>query len=508
MERSRKPVEGDLGSYCVVENPVMWDPAKTALVICDMWDLHHCKGATSRVAEMAPRVNEVANKLRDRGVLIIHCPSSTLGYYKNHPGRKLAQAAPPVQTKIPLKGWCSLDREREGALPIDDSDGGCDTPSAEQTPYSAELKAQGRNPGAPWMRQIATIKIKDGDAITDNAEAFYLMKQRGITHVIVLGVHTNMCVLGRPFSIRQLVMQGQHVTLMRDLTDTMYNPAKAPFVSHFTGTDLVVEHIEKHWCSTITSDQVLGGKPLRFAADRRKRMVLLLAEEEYRTTATVPEFALAMLGRDFKIDAVLWDKHGSQTLVGLADLDDADIVLMSVWRRTLPREQLDKIRKYLAAGKPLVAIRTSSHGFSSRDGQAPPGSDQWPDFDRTVLGGHYRGHHGNHAQDEATTSYVWIPSGNESHPILKGIAPRERRTASWLYKMSPLAPTAKALMMGRVGNRLPQEPVAWTNVSPGGGRIFYTSLGHPEEFKDEVFRRLLRNATYWAVDLPMPSTAR
>jgi len=59
------------------------------------------------------------------------------------------------------------------------------------------------------------------------------------------------------------------VALVRDLTDTMYNPKRKPFVDHFAGTDLVVEHIEKHWCPTVTSDQVLGGAPFRFAQSPR-----------------------------------------------------------------------------------------------------------------------------------------------------------------------------------------------------------------------------------------------
>jgi len=91
------------------------------------------------------------------------------------------------------------------------------------------------------------------------------MKQRGIKNVFVLGVHTNMCVLGRPFSIRQMVYQGQNVVLVRDLTDTMYNPRSRPYVSHARGTELVVEHIEKYWCPTITSDQIIGGRLFRFS---------------------------------------------------------------------------------------------------------------------------------------------------------------------------------------------------------------------------------------------------
>lgn len=76
-----------------------------------------------------------------------------------------------------------------------------------------------------------------------------------------------MCVLNRPFAIKQMVRLGRNVALVRDLTDTMYDSARKPYVDHFTGTDLVCWYIEKYWCSTITSDQILGGNPFRFAED-------------------------------------------------------------------------------------------------------------------------------------------------------------------------------------------------------------------------------------------------
>ena len=262
--------------------------ATTAVVVCDMWDAHWCKGATRRVAEMAPRVNQVLHEARKRGMLIIHAPSNTLGYYKDTPQRKLAQAAPKVQAKVPLKNWCHLDKGRESSLPIDDRDGGCD----------CDPKCRSRR---AWTKQIESIDIKAGDAITDNAEAYYLMKQRGIENVIVLGVHTNMCVLGRPFSVRQMAYQGMNVLLMRDLTDTMYNSRRSPFVSHFTGTDLVVEHIEKFWCPTITSADLLGGESFRFKNDKRKHIVFVIAEMEYKTKDTLPPFATKHLGRDFRV---------------------------------------------------------------------------------------------------------------------------------------------------------------------------------------------------------------
>ena len=244
----------DSNEWQVSVTPVQWDPSGTAAIICDMWDQHWCKGATERVGELARRMNELVSRLRERGVLIIHCPSDTMKSYEGSPGRRLAQAAPKVTPRVPLQGWCSLDKIREPALPIDDSDGGCD-----DQPRCKE--------GSPWRRQIDKIQIQPGDAITDSSEAYNLMVQRGITNVLVMGVHQNMCVLGRPFSIRQMVYQGQNVLLVRDLTDSMYNSRSRPLVDHFAGNDLVTWHIEKYWCGTITSDQVLGGSPFRFKAD-------------------------------------------------------------------------------------------------------------------------------------------------------------------------------------------------------------------------------------------------
>jgi len=250
------PVGNSTNQWREAEHKVRWQPAGTAVVICDMWDKHWCRGATGRVAEMAPRMNNVLTELRNRGVLIIHCPSDTMRYYEGTPGRRLAQSAPQANTQAPLQGWCSLNSVKEPPLPIDDSDGGCDDePQCQQ--------------GSPWRHEISTLEIRNGDAITDNTEAYNLMRERGITNVIVMGVHQNMCVLGRPFSIRQMVYQGQNVVLMRDLTDSMYNSRRPPFVDHFTGNDLVCWHIEKYWCPTITSDQIVGGRPFRFAADKK-----------------------------------------------------------------------------------------------------------------------------------------------------------------------------------------------------------------------------------------------
>jgi len=261
--RSRTPARAH--NFPVVEKQVTWDPKKTALVVCDMWDDHWCKSAAHRVGELAGPLNEVVKQARAKGVLIIHAPSSVTKFYENTPQRKLAQAAPFARTPVPLSTnerwgttWCWPDPKRETDLPIDDSDMGCSCTGTKCAIREA------------WTRQISLIEIAPGDALTDNGqETWNLLEQRGIANVILTGVHLNMCVLGRPFGIRQMVNVGKNVALMRDMTDTMYNPEKRPMVNHFEGTDLVIEHVEKWWCPSFASSDLTGKSAFRFKEDKR-----------------------------------------------------------------------------------------------------------------------------------------------------------------------------------------------------------------------------------------------
>jgi nicotinamidase-related amidase len=267
-QRYRVNLKGD--TYETRAKEEAWKPSQTALIVCDVWDAHHCLNAVRRLDEMLPRMNEVVAKARSQGVLIIHAPSSCMEPYKNTPGRKLAMAAPKAKNLPAEIGvWChKIPAEEKGKYPIDQSDGGEDDDLKEHAEWHAKLKAQGRNPRSPWLKQHDGITIKEGDAISDSGvEIWNLLESRRIDNVILLGVHTNMCVLGRPFGLRQMAKNGKNVVLMRDMTDTMYNPKMSPYVSHFKGTELIVEHIEKFVCPTITSDQLIGGKTFRFKLD-------------------------------------------------------------------------------------------------------------------------------------------------------------------------------------------------------------------------------------------------
>lgn len=232
-----------------------WDPARTAVIVCDMWDRHWCNGANRRAAELAPRMNRLIGAMRERGALIIHAPSSCMDFYKDHPARKRAVAAPPVSGYPPdIGAWCHrIPAEEQGKYPLDQSDGGCDDVPACKT-YSA------------WKSQMPALEIRDSDAISDSGtEIWNLLEHQGVRNVMLMGVHLNMCVLGRPFGLRNMARAAKNVVLVRDLTDTMYNPRSAPFVSHHAGTALMVEHVEKRVCPTVTSDQVLGGGPFCFS---------------------------------------------------------------------------------------------------------------------------------------------------------------------------------------------------------------------------------------------------
>lgn len=208
--------------------------ARTAIIICDMWDQHWSRGAAERVDAMAPRLNRVIAAARDRGALIIHAPSDTLDFYAASQARQRMLALPPV-TPPP-----SVDRAVP-PLPIDDADGGSDT---------GEIEVH-----YPWTRQHPAIEIDEAvDLISDQGvEAYAALQHYGIERVLIMGVHTNMCVLNRSFAIKQLVRWSVPVALVRDLTDAMYNPAKRPYVSHDEGTQLVIGYIERFWCPSVVS---------------------------------------------------------------------------------------------------------------------------------------------------------------------------------------------------------------------------------------------------------------
>ena len=426
-----------------------WKARETAIIVCDMWDAHHCLNATKRVGELAPRMNDVLKVARGKGATIVHAPSSCLDFYQDHPARKRTIATPKAAS-VPegIDNWLNWldEREESAGYPIDASDGGEDDEKEAHDQWAKELAAKGRNPKAPWIRQTEALEIdEDRDFITDNGtENWNVLDAQGIKNVILLGVHTNMCVLGRPFGLRQMAKNGKNVVLMRDMTDTMYNPKMPPFVNHFRGTDLIIDHVETYVCPTITSNQLLGGSPFQFESDERKHLVMLIGEKEYKTAETLPLFAAKHLSDTFRVSYITATTDDPNAFPNIEEIAEADVLLISVRRRALPETSLKVIRDFIASGKPVVGIRTASHAFSLRDKAPPAGHDVWEKFDPEVWGGSYRGHHGNKIATSA-----WRVS---NHAILNGIPSGEFSTGGSLYEVLPLEKGAQVLLMGRAGD--------------------------------------------------------
>ena len=270
--RSQLEESAGSGSFKSQSRNETWSAKETAFIVCDVWDAHHCLNAVRRLEEFAPRMNDVLKEVRKRGATIIHSPSDCMAAYEDHAARKRAVAASAKGKPNDVEFWCSrIPSEERAVYPIDQSDGGADDEPAEHAEWAAKLEAMGRNPEMPWKTQSKLIEIDaDRDFISDRGdEVWNALESRGIKNVILVGVHLNMCVLGRPFGLRQMVRNGRHAALMRDMTDCMYNPKRWPQVDHFTGNDLVVSHVERFVCPTITSDQILGGEPFRSKFDKR-----------------------------------------------------------------------------------------------------------------------------------------------------------------------------------------------------------------------------------------------
>lgn len=256
--RTRHLRSPQIREFVAVASQVRWEVAETAIIVCDMWAEHYCDMSANRIDEMAPRMNSVLTAARDHGVMIIHAPGGGVHHYAGTPFRRRMQQAKHHEPPVPIQSWVWHDRRQEVQLPIDDTSGGVDDPEpGERHEFD--------------RRQHPAIRIVGYDGISDDGQEIYnFCRQEGITNIVLMGVHTNMCVLSRSFGIRQMRRLGMNVVLCRDLTDAMYDPRDYPYVSHAQGTELVVEHIETYWCPSIRSVDLTRVLPGSARPDNRR----------------------------------------------------------------------------------------------------------------------------------------------------------------------------------------------------------------------------------------------
>lgn len=262
-----------------------------------------------------------------------------------------------------------------------------------------------------------------------------------------------------------------------------------------------------------------------------KRIVLLSGDDEYRSEQALPQLAKILSERHgfettvlFSIDAatgtIVPDKHDN--IPGLETLDSADLVVMLLRFRDLPDSQMKHIVDYVEAGKPIVALRTSTHAFEIKSSPTYQrwsyNSKEWDGgFGRQVLGETWINHHGKHKIQ--STRAMFVP-GQERSPILRGIADGEIWVPTDVYSVKlPQPPGIQPLLVGAVLESMepaaapvkgpqnePMLPLAWTKTYHGG-RIFTTTMGSAQDLLNEGFRRLVVNACYWGLGMEPPAKA-
>ncbi len=204
------------------------------------------------------------------------------------------------------------------------------------------------------------------------------------------------------------------------------------------------------------------------------KICLLSASAEYESDKSLSAFQ-SLLESRYRVECQrAFGKDKGDGLPGLEALATADLMIVFTRRVNLPPAQLALLKHYLAGGKPVLGLRTASHAFQN-----------YPEFDKDILGGGYKGHYTN------SQVAVGIATGRSAHPVLAGVS---TFTSRKLYKNPTLADDVVVLLEGTTANI--REPLAWTRHRPQG-RVFYTSLGTPEDFTEESFRRLLINASFW-----------
>jgi putative membrane-bound dehydrogenase-like protein len=212
------------------------------------------------------------------------------------------------------------------------------------------------------------------------------------------------------------------------------------------------------------------------------KVCLVSGSVEYKSDESLAAFQ-EYLERNYPIRCSRAFRKTDEDLPGLDNLDRCDVMVLFTRRLKITGEQLERVKKYCRSGKPIVAIRSASHAFQT-----------WLALDRDILGGNYQ----NHYPDGPKTQ-VQIVEKAKDHPILQGVHTFE--SPGSLYRNTGLASDVEILLTGSIPGH--DQPIAWTRTNRGG-RIFYTSLGHPEDFKNESFRRLLVNALFWTTNRPTP----
>lgn len=250
-----------------------------------------------------------------------------------------------------------------------------------------------------------------------------------------------------------------------------------------------------------------------------KHIVLISGDEEYRSEESMPMLAKILshrFGFDCTVVFALHPEAGvidptfQNNLPGLESLASAHLMIVGTRFRTPPDKQMVPFESYLNAGKPVIGLRTATHGFQGK----------WEYFGMRILGEEWDGHHGEHKKEGTRAVIEWE---NASHPILRGV--EDICVPTDVYGVSHLTSADTILLRGAVTATLdpdapnvrgvknePMMPLAWLRryQSPDGGQsgtAFCTTAGASVDFLSADLRRLVINASLHLVGLDVPASA-
>ena len=238
------------------------------------------------------------------------------------------------------------------------------------------------------------------------------------------------------------------------------------------------------------------------------RVLILVAEHEYETFDTLPELSKKYLvPSGCKVDIFIAEQKKSKyakdktTFPGIEKvIDKADVIILSVRRRQLPEKTMSAIRKHLDQGKGMVSIRTSVSAFQPVPAhkqdidklKAPEGYAKWDYFGQEVLACSYNGHGKNLAYP------VSVSKEKADHPILKGL---DMKQGNKIYHVLPLLRGATPLLYGKDPETGKNQPIIWTvDYGKNKAPIVVLSCGTQEDFTQQGFYTMVKNATYWAAE--------
>jgi type 1 glutamine amidotransferase len=263
-----------------------------------------------------------------------------------------------------------------------------------------------------------------------------------------------------------------------------------------------------------------------------KHIVLVSGDEEYRSEEALPMLAKILAVRHGFRCTVLFsinpadgtiDPTNQTNIPGFEKVADADLVVIGLRFRELPDDDMKHFVHHIEAGKPLLALRTSTHAFNYERNRDSPyakygwRSRDWPGgFGQQVLGETWVNHHGDHGKE---SSRGLINGQYADHPVLRGV--RDIWGPTDVYGVKHLPADAKVLVFGQVLRGMsPTDapnldksimPMVWqreySTSSGNTTNVLCSTIGAATDLESEGLRRLLVNYCYWALgladDIPM-----